>query len=155
MKLSANFSLAELTRTSKPGVNNTPSEEQIANLKALAVNVLQPLRDAIGRPIKINSAFRSEAVNKSVGGSSSSQHCKGEAADIEIEGFPNIALARKIIELGLPFDQLIAEFLVDGDANAGWIHVSHKRSGAQRKQLLTATKSAGKTIYTDGLPKFK
>ena len=151
-QLSKNFSLAELTKTSVKA-DNTPNAEQIENMRALCEKILQPLRDHMGKPMRINSCFRSNAVNKAVGGSTTSQHSQGEAADIEFDGFDNLALAKKIIELKLPFDQLIAEFLVPGDPNGGWIHVSHKRSGKQRGQVLTASRAGGKTVYTPGLPK--
>lgn len=150
-QLSKNFTLAELTKTSAKA-DNTPGAEQVENLKALCVNVLQPLREAMGRPMRVNSGFRSDAVNRAVGGSSTSQHSKGEAADIEFDGFDNLALAKKIIEMGLPFDQLIAEFLVPGDPNGGWVHVSHKRIGKQRGEVLTASRVNGKTVYSKGLP---
>lgn len=153
-QLSKNFSLAELTKTSAKA-DNTPSAEQIENLRALCVNVLQPLREAMGRPMRVNSGFRSDAVNRAVGGSSTSQHSHGEAADIEFDGFDNQALGLKIMEMKLPFDQLIFEFLVPGDPNGGWIHVSHKRSGKQRGQVLTASRVGGKTVYTPGPPPAK
>ncbi len=152
MQLTKNFSVAELTKTSVKA-DNTPNAEQIENMRALCEKILQPLRDHMGKPMRINSCFRSDAVNKAVGGSTTSQHSHGEAADIEFDGFDNLALAKKIIELKLPFDQLIAEFLVPGDPNGGWIHVSHKRSGKQRGQVLTASRAGGKTVYTPGLPK--
>lgn len=151
-QLSKNFTLAELTKTSVKA-DNTPNAEQIENMRALCAKILQPLRDHMGKPMRINSCFRSDAVNKAVGGSTTSQHSHGEAADIEFDGFDNLALAKKIIELKLPFDQLIAEFLVPGDPNGGWIHVSHKRNGKQRGQVLTASRAGGKTVYTPGLPK--
>jgi zinc D-Ala-D-Ala carboxypeptidase len=153
-QLSKNFSLAELTKTSAKA-DNTPSAEQIENLRALCVNVLQPLREAMGRPMRVNSGFRSDAVNRAVGGSSTSQHSRGEAADIEFDGFDNLALGLKIMDMKLPFDQLIFEFLVPGDPNGGWIHVSHKRSGKQRGQVLTASRVGGKTVYTPGPPPAK
>jgi len=150
-QLSPHITLAEMTRTSVKA-DNTPPPEVVENMRALCVTVLEPLRVALGRPLRINSGYRSAAVNKAVGGSNTSQHNAGEAADIEFDGFPNIALAKKIVAMKLPFDQLICEFLVLGDPNGGWIHVSHKRSGKQRGQLLTASRAGGKTVYTAGLP---
>lgn len=103
--LSANFKLSELTTTST-GLDNTPNQAEIANLRRLAVLLLQPLRDAVG-PVIVNSGFRSERVNRAVGGTASSQHRSGQAADVWVRGYDSRALARKVIELGLPFDQLI------------------------------------------------
>ncbi len=125
MKISENFTLEELTATSVDA-DNTPTQEHIANLKRLVDNVLQPLRKMYGKPIKINSGYRSEAVNKKVGGSPTSSHCKGEAADLDCED--NAMLFSIICEM-LPFDQVINE------NNYSWIHVSF-RQGNNRKQAL-------------------
>lgn len=154
MQLSKNFNLTEMTRSeaaSRGGFDNTPPPDAIESLKALCVNVLQPLRDAMGKPMRVNSAFRGEKANKAVGGSSSSQHCKGEAADIEFDGFDNKKLAEKIVEMKLPFDQIILEFYKPGDPNSGWVHVSHKRGGKQRGEVLRAVSQNGKTVYLKGL----
>jgi hypothetical protein len=151
-QLSPHFTLAEMTRTSVKADNTAPPDV-VENLRALCVNVLEPLRVAMGKPMRVNSGYRSAAVNKAVGGSNTSQHSVGEAADIEFDGFPNIDLAKKIVAMKLPFDQLICEFLVPGDPNGGWIHVSHKRTGKQRGQILTASREGGKTVYTPGMPK--
>lgn len=156
MNISPHFSLAEVTRSeaaARRGFDNTPNPEQIENLKALFNNVVEPVRADIGKPIRINSAFRGEKANAAVGGAKTSQHCKGEAADLEIDGFDNLELAKRIIALKLPFDQLIVEAYKPGDPNSGWIHVSHKRGGPQRGQVLTATFVNGKAVYTAGLPK--
>jgi zinc D-Ala-D-Ala carboxypeptidase len=117
-RLSPNFTLAEMTVTNT-GLPNVPNAQQIRNLRFLVVNILQPLRDAIG-PVKVTSGFRSKAVNAhpSVGGSSHSQHLQGLAADIVSptgEWSPE-EITRVLIDLGLPFDQLIFE--------GGWVHVS-------------------------------
>src|SRR5690606_34712544 len=109
MKLTANFTLAELTVTST-GLPNVPTPAEEANLRALAEHVLQPLREAIGRPVLVNSGFRSERVNRAVGGAATSQHRAGQAADIRVPGMSSLELAREILRLGLPFDQLIEEF---------------------------------------------
>lgn len=106
MQLTRNFTLDELTVTST-GLDNTPTATERDNLQQLAVRVLQPLRDALGAPVIVNSGFRSEAVNRAVGGTSSSQHRSGQAADIWTRGMSTRTLARKVIELALPFDQLI------------------------------------------------
>lgn len=154
MQLSKNFTLSELSRSeaaARRGFDNTPPPDAIENLRALCVNVLQPLRDKIGRPMRVNSGYRGPQANAAVGGSSTSQHSKGEAADIEFDGFDNKKLAETIVSMGLPFDQLILEFHVPGDPNSGWVHVSHKRAGPQRKEVLRAVSRAGKTVYLKGL----
>ena len=141
MKLSPNFTLEELTVTNQR-VRNEANEEEIKHLKALAVNILQPLRDAIGKPIHINSAFRSESVNRLVGGSPTSQHRLGQAADIRVDGMTSKQVAKKIIELKLPYDQLIEEF-------GRWVHVSY--SYRNRRQQLTAVSDNGRTVYKQGI----
>jgi len=124
--LSPNFTLAEMTVTNT-GLPNVPNAQQIRNLRHLVVNVLQPLRNAIG-PVKVTSGFRSKAVNAQVGGKPTSQHLLGLAADIVSptgEWSPE-EITRAIIDLGLPFDQLIFE--------GGWVHVSW--SPNRRGQVL-------------------
>lgn len=133
VKLGENFSLDEFVRTST-GLDNIPNEEQIANLQAVVKNILQPLRTRLGRPITITSGFRSEAVNKEVGSSSSSQHPKGEAVDFKIAGMTNQQIIDEIRAMRLPYDQLIDE---DKNGNR-WVHVSHKRNSSQRLQWMTA-----------------
>ena len=154
MKLTENFSLTELTRSeaaTRGGLDNVPGATEIENLRALAENILQPLRDAMGQPMRVNSAYRGPEANAAVGGSKSSQHMSGQAADIELDGFDNRLLAKKIVDMKLPFDQLIWEGYKAGDPNSGWVHVSHKRGGPQRGQVLTATFKQGKAIYTQGI----
>jgi hypothetical protein len=154
MQLTKNFSLSELTRSeaaARKGVDNTPPPEAVENLRALAEKVLQPLRDAVGKPMRVNSAYRGPEANKAVGGSKTSQHMTGEAADIEFDGFDNKKLAEKIVAMKLNFDQLILEFYKPGDPNSGWVHVSHKRGGPQRGQVLRAVNEGGKTKYLPGL----
>ncbi len=128
MKLTNNFTLEELTRTSSKFVNVPSTVERIA-LKQLAVNVLQPLRDAYGKPITVNSGYRSPLVNKSVGGVPTSQHVKGEAADITGGSKEENKILFEIIRDTLDFDQLIDE------KNYTWIHISYKTKG-NRKQIL-------------------
>lgn len=148
MQLSKNFSLAELTfseTAERLSLDNQPSAEAVAELKNLAVNILQPLRDAIGVPVIVNSGYRSPRVNQSIGGSANSQHCRGQAADIRVVGMDAQSVCEKIIELKLPFDQLIFE--------GTWCHVSHNAKG-NRRQVLTAHFNRGApTTYTNGLPK--
>ncbi len=124
-----NFTLAELTRTSSTYPNKPSTLEKIA-LKQLAVKVLQPLRDAYGKPITVNSGYRSPLVNKSVGGVPTSQHIKGEAADITGGSKQENKVLFDLIKNTLDFDQLINEH------DYSWIHVSYKTKG-NRKQILT------------------
>jgi zinc D-Ala-D-Ala carboxypeptidase len=129
MNLSKNFTLEELTHTNS-GLPNVPTDIEIAKLTELVNNVLQPIRDRLGKPIKVNSGFRSLAVNKAAGGVSTSQHCKGEAADIEAED--NAELFHTIREHS-SFDQLIWEG--GNDSQPDWVHVSYKTVG-NRTQVL-------------------
>lgn len=129
MQLSKNFTLAELTVT-QVSAENEPSSLQIEALRKLVENVLQPLRDAYGKPIRVNSGFRSLAVNKKVGGSATSSHCKGEAADLSCD---NNAAIFRIIREQLEFDQLIWE--AGDDHQPAWVHVSY-REGNNRHQVL-------------------
>jgi len=112
MKLSENFSLHEMTKSEtalRKGMPNEPTETEITNLKMLVEKVLQPLRDHYKVGIKVNSGYRSPDVNAAVGGSRTSDHCKGQAADIEIAGIPNAVLAQYIKD-NLQYTQLILEF---------------------------------------------
>ena len=130
------------------GLSNSPNEEHIKNMQALAENIFQPLRDYFGVPIHISSGYRSEALNKAIGGSKSSQHCKGEAMDIDRDGYsqPDNAQIFEYIKKNLDFDQMIWEF--GTQKNPEWVHVSHKRDGKNRAELLVAYKTSyGKTKY--------
>jgi len=152
MNLSANFSLKELTKSdtaTRLGIDNTPDEETIDNLKTLCDKVLQPVRDHFGKSVTVNSAYRSPESNAAVGGSKTSDHCKGQAADIEIEGIPNAELAQWIMD-NLEYSQLILEFYTRGIPDSGWVHVSYDPNNL-KKQELTAVKVAGKTQYLNGL----
>jgi len=151
MKLSENFSLAEFTKSQtaiRMGIDNTPGEEHLENAKALFENVVQPVREQFG-PTTINSGYRGPALNEAVGGSSKSQHCRGQAVDIEVPGVPNAEVA-EWIEENLDFDQLILEFYTPGIPDSGWVHVSYN-GDANRKSVLTAMKENGKTVYKQGL----
>lgn len=141
MQLTANFSLAELTVTDR-NMPNVPNEAEVASLRSLAEMILQPLRDALGKPVRVNSAFRSEAVNRAVGGTATSQHRLGQAADVHVPGMTSVEVAKKIVALGLPFDQVIEEF-------GSWVHVSY--GPRRRRQQLTAVKRSGKTVYVQGI----
>lgn len=146
--LSPHFSLAELTRTAQP-FGNTPGPAEIKALTALCVNVLEPIRDHFKKPVVIHSGFRSARVNAAVGSVSTSQHTKGEAADIEIDGVTNADLARWIRD-HLLFDQLILEAYQPGVPGSGWVHVSY-RQGRARKSVLTMTMGSHGAVYSNGI----
>jgi hypothetical protein len=151
MNLSANFTDKELTRSDtalRLGIDNTPDAEILKNLKLLCEKVLQPVRDHFGS-VTVNSGFRSSAANIATGGSKTSDHCLGRAADIEIPGIPNAELAQWIMD-NLEYTQLILEFYTPGIPDSGWVHVSYDPNNL-KKQELTAMKVAGKTEYVSGL----
>jgi len=152
MKLTENFSLSELIKSetaSRKGLDNTPGEAEIANLKSLAEKVLQPVRNHYKRGVHVNSGFRHPEVNAAVGGSKTSDHCKGQAADIEIPGVANADLA-EWIKNNLEFTQLILEAYTKGVPDSGWVHVSYDPNNL-KKQVMTATFVGGKAQYSNGL----
>ena len=152
MNLTANFTLSEMVKSEtalRHGMDNTPGEVEIENLKRLCEQVLQPVRDHFKTGVKVNSGFRHPEVNAKVGGSKTSDHCKGQAADIEIPGIPNADLAVWIME-NLTYTQLILEFYTPGVPDSGWVHVSYDPANL-KKENLTATKQGGKTVYLKGL----
>jgi len=151
VRLSKNFTLQEYTKSQtalRQGIDNTPGNEHLEKAKILFANVVQPVRDHFGVTV-INSGYRGPKLNEAVGGSSKSQHCKGEAVDIECPGTANYDVA-KWIQDTLEFDQLILEFYTPGILDSGWVHVSYKSEG-NRKSVLTAMKENGKTVYKPGL----
>ena len=152
MNLSANFTLKELTKSdtaTRLGLDNTPDDEALENLKTLCEKVLQPVREHFGKSVTVNSGYRSPESNAAVGGSKTSDHCKGQAADIEIDGLPNPELAQWIMD-NLDYTQLILEFYTQGQPNSGWVHVSYDPNNL-KNQELAAVKVAGKTQYLPGL----
>ena len=152
MNLTANFSLAEMVKSDtalRHDMDNTPGEAEIANLKTLCEKILQPVRDHFQKGVKVNSGFRHPEVNAKVGGSKTSDHCKGQAADIEIPGVANADLAQHIVDT-YDFTQVILEFYTPGIPDSGWVHVSYDPTNL-KKQVLTATKKDGKTVYLPGL----
>lgn len=152
MNLSPNFTLEEMTKSEyalRQGIFNHPDREHIDNMMLLAQKVLQPVRDAFKRGVKVNSGYRSPELNEAIGGSLNSDHCKGMAADIEIPGVRNHELATWI-ESNLDYTQLILEFYTPGIPDSGWVHVSYNPDSL-RGQSLTATKRGGKTVYLPGL----
>ena len=151
-QLTKNFSLAEMVKSEtalRHGMENNPGPDELNNLLELCANVLQPIRDHYQKGVKVNSGYRSPDVNAKVGGSRTSDHCRGTAADIEIPGVPNADLANWIKE-NLSYTQLILEFYTVGVPDSGWVHVSYDPKNL-KKQDLTATKQDGKTVYLTGL----
>jgi hypothetical protein len=151
-QLSKNFSLHELTKSEtalRKDLDNTPPQSAVTSLQLLVDRVLQPVRDRYNKGVKINSGYRSPEVNASVGGSRTSDHCQGMAADIEIPGVANAELAAWIVA-NLDFTQVILEFYTPGVPDSGWVHVSYDPKNL-KKQVLTAYKKAGKTVYEAGL----
>lgn len=130
----------------RKGIDNNPGDIELKAMKNVAESVFEPLREKFGCPIRINSFFRSKALNLAVGGSAKSQHCKGEAMDIDdtLGGVTNADMWL-FIKNNLEFDQLIWEF---GDSNnPDWVHVSLKLNGENRKQCLRAKRVNGRTVY--------
>lgn len=147
VRLSDHFTLAEMTRSQtaiRRRLNNQPGPKHAGNLKTLCVAVLEPVREHFGRPVIISSGYRSPELNRAIGGASTSQHSKGEAADFTIPGVSNKAVCQWIRE-NLEFDQLIYEF-----GEAGWVHVSY-REGRLRGQVLSAVRLESGTTYVEGL----
>ena len=150
IRVSKNIALSEMTKSAtaeRLGVDNTPSSIHLVNLTHLAIHILQPVRDQFG-VITINSGYRSPALNAKVGGSKTSQHSKGQAADFESYSTPNPDLA-KWISKNLDFDQLILEFYDGVDPNSGWVHCSYNLMG-NRKKILTALKTKSGVVYKNG-----
>ena len=152
MKLSKNFSLRELTRSStamRLGIDNNPNQEQLINLTALACCVLQHVREEHGR-VTINSGLRVLELNRAIKSGDNSQHVFGMAADLEAPAISNFELA-KWIQDNLNFDQLILEFYEKGDPASGWVHCSYRTDGQNRKEVKTASRQEGRVVYEDGL----
>ena len=148
-KISKNISYKEgvySITADRLGLENKPTEEHLANMKEVAEKVFQPLRTWVNAPIKINSFYRSPELNKAIGGSSKSQHCKGQAMDIDdTYGHATNADMFMYIRENLDFDQMIWEF---GDAhNPSWVHVSYVDKQSNRNRCLKAYKENGKTKY--------
>lgn len=157
-----NFSWHEMTRSTtaaREGLSNVPNEDEAKSIRALCVEVLQPLRDVVvqrglGPYVHVNSGFRSLAVNNAVGGVRGSHHMArggNAAADIEVPGLWNASLAALVLELGLPFSELILEYPSPTDPAAGWVHVSHNRHGDNDGDLFTIQRQGGKIVRLPGL----
>ena len=148
MKLTANFSLNELTKSQtaeRKGIDNTPSAEHQENLKSLCTAILQPVRDHFSKVVSVSSGYRSPELCTAIGSKITSQHAKGQAAAFEIFGVSNNDLA-DYIDSELHYDQLILEYWKESDPNSGWVHCSFSE-GNNRKQYLRAYKENGKTKY--------
>jgi hypothetical protein len=133
------FTWAEMTTTSRPE-NNTPGEAEQAAIVALCAAILDPLRRALGKPIRISSGYRSPAVNAAVGGSKTSQHMRGEAADLSVLGMQPEDIVTTLVRAGLPFDQAIVERL----RGAAWVHVSYALGRPGRRQTLAITEAGAR-----------
>jgi zinc D-Ala-D-Ala carboxypeptidase len=152
MKLSEHLDLSEVTRSEsakRNGISNMPTEQHIANFKLLAENVFEPIRNNFRCPIHISSGYRSVELNRAIKGSSAtSQHCTGEAIDVDMDGSANGVTNKMVFDYikdNLEFDQLIWEF--GTKENPDWVHVSYESTGKQRKQILKAIRTNGKTSY--------
>ena len=130
----------------RKGIDNTPNDEQLNNMELIAENVFEPLRDYVSGPIKINSFFRCPELNTAIGGSKTSQHCKGQAIDID-DTFGRMTNAEMYhwIKEHLDFDQMIWEF--GDDDNPNWVHVSYVSPEDNRNRCLKAYKEKGSTKY--------
>ena len=149
MKISDHITYAEAIHSNtakRRGIDNTPNEVQVLSMKLLADKIFEPLREWVGGPIKVNSFFRSVALNEAIGGAASSQHCKGQAIDIDdVYGRKTNADMYHWIQMNLDYDQMIWEFGTDVQPN--WIHISYVSKEENRNKCLKAYKEDGKTKY--------
>jgi hypothetical protein len=147
MKISEHLDLSEVIRSDsakRNGISNMPIPQHIENFKLLAEKVFEPVRNNFRCPIHISSGYRSIELNTAIKGSLTSQHCTGEAIDIDMDGTPNGVTNKMVFDYikdNLEFDQLINEF------DYSWVHVSYESTGKQRKQVLDAVRVNGKTTY--------
>jgi len=149
MKISDHITYAEAIHSNtakRKSIDNTPNKAQVEAMKLLAEKIFEPLRKWVGGPIKVNSFFRSETLNEAIGGVSSSQHCKGQAIDIDdVYGRKTNADMYHWIQMNLDYDQMIWEFGTDMQPN--WIHVSYVSEEKNRNKCLKAYKEHGRTKY--------
>ena len=145
-QLSKSFTLAELVfsqTAARDGIDNTPNAQQVRAMRALCANILQPLRDSVGMPLIVSSGYRCPRLNRAIGGSMTSQHMEGRAADVVCFGIETKELFKRVLELKLPFDQLIYE----GGRQSIWVHVSFDPK-RDRRTIMTATfPEAGGVVY--------
>lgn len=148
-RISEHISFKEATKSNtalRLNLDNTPNDYQITNMVGLALNIFEPLRKFVGGPIKINSFFRCEQLNRAIGGSSRSQHCEGRAIDLDDTfGHKTNAEMFQYVKDNLNFDQMIWEF--GDDNNPNWVHVSYISEDENRGRCMKATKVNGKTKY--------
>ena len=151
VRISKHITYKEATRSAtalRLGIENVPNQYELQNMEMVAKHVFEPLREAVDAPIKINSFFRCEELNKAIGGSTKSQHCQGRAIDIDdVYGNVSNAFMYYYIKDNLDFDQLIWEF--GTDHNPDWVHVSYIDGDSNRKRCLKAIRENGKTKYID------
>ena len=151
MKLSEHLDLSEVTRSDmakRKGISNMPTPEHIENFKILAENIFEPIRKHFGVPIFVSSGYRSKELNTAIGGSLTSQHCLGQALDLDMDGTKNGVTNKMVFDFikeNLNYDQLISEF--GTKEKPDWVHVSYNPKGKQRKQTLRAIRVNGKTAY--------
>ena len=151
MNVSDHFTWAEVMRSStaeRRGIDNTIPEWHMSAARDVAFNILEPIRMYFGIPFAPSSWYRSPELNAYLGSVSTSQHCKGEAVDIEVPGVNNWELLRFMAD-NLPFDQLIAEFMVEGQPSKGWVHCSYVPVERSRGQILRLNKGTGYCLLTD------
>ncbi len=147
MQLSRFFTLAEMTKSetaTRLGIANQPDAASLENLRALCSKVLDPLREAVGAPIKVNSGYRGPELNARIGGARKSQHMEGKAADIQSSAISVLELFKTVIRKGLPFDQVIYEAKT---RTSKWVHVSHDPARARGAILLAAFDAEGRVSY--------
>lgn len=150
MKISEHLDLSELIRSEsakRNGISNMPTDEHIANFKVLAEKIFEPIRNNFRCPIIISSGYRSAELNKCIGGASSSQHCKGQAIDIDMDGTPNGVTNNDIFHwviANLQFTQLIAEYPIDKELS--WVHIGYD-ANKLKNEVLICTKVNGKPNY--------
>jgi hypothetical protein len=152
--ISEHITYREATKSStaiRKGLDNTPNMEELSNMELIAEKIFEPLRDHANGPIKINSFFRSQSLNKAIGGASkngiqTSQHCKGQAIDLDDQyGYLTNAQMFHYIKNNLNFDKIIWEF--GNDTNPDWVHVSYVNEQKNRNEVLVAYREKGKTKY--------
>jgi zinc D-Ala-D-Ala carboxypeptidase len=155
--LSPHFSYLELTRSDtglRLGIDNIPTPEHLNNLILVCENVLEPVRKAFG-PVRVNSGYRCLALNMAINPMTStinkiSKHCTGQAVDFEVDGIPNATLAGWCVANLPDYEQIILEFYTPGQPNSGWVHTGYV-IGDQKKQVFTAVKENGSTVYKVGI----
>ena len=147
--ISKHISYNEAVRSNtalRRGIENIPNDDQLHFMEIIAEKIFEPLRVYVGGPIKITSFFRCPELNTAIGGSKTSQHCKGQAMDIDdVFGYKTNAEMYRYIKENLNFDQLIWEF--GDDENPAWVHVSYVSDEKNRNRCLKAYKEDGKTKY--------